>query len=114
MYPNEHSTSTSTSERVHTPTSIPDSIDGDFCFSQNQTCATCPARFRCSDAFTFPGPGLCNLSALLEDLSGALRALATDAEARAETTGLAYGLAQSAEIVRRVKSCVEALGAGRS
>lgn len=94
-------------------THIPDSIDGDFCKSQNQTCATCPARFRCPDAFTFPGPGLCNLSALLEDLSGALATLATDARERAETAHLAYGLAQSAEIARRIKSCVEALGAGR-
>lgn len=105
---NNH-THTSIPASVH----IPDSINGDFCKSQNQTCATCPARFRCENAFTFPGPGLCNLSTLLEDLSGALQALATDASERAETSHLAYGLTQSAEIARRVKACVGVLGAER-
>lgn len=103
--------STTTKHSAAAP--IPDSIDGDFCKQQNHTCATCPARFRCPSAFTFPGPGLCNLSALLEDLSGALTTLVNDAEVRAETAHLSYGLAQSAEITRRIKACVEAFGAGR-
>ena len=76
----------------------------------NHICAECPARFRCQDAFAHPGPGLCNLSALLEDLAGCLNDLATDAGARAETTNLVYELRMSAQVVARMRYCIDVLG----